>query len=339
MTKTRKLLYVLPLLVIISAIVTGPSVSRASLGMDDDVTKVKETIYAYFTLRYDALKANKPYADYSPVIDDLENCSTEWLQMESDIRALRHFIHSIYEVTIIDYRFQLDFESIQVDGNEAVVKLRESNEIYYKRRPTEPSKLANIEHKIWLRKTENGWLITNDKYSDDFTRLLDGSSLEVLFENVRRNHGHQRGDMIAEDINPPNPPESTSASGMQYYDEYDSTAAVDYADTNYDRTVSLGSVPQMLLDREDWNPGWDETYKDYGDTDCTNFIAQSVFEGIAFTASDPNYFYPDPANYNEWWYYKFSDLADGSKPWISVREFREFLIELNETNGQKHGAS
>ena len=53
-----------------------------------------------------------------------------------DLRALRHFIHSIYEVTIIDCHFRLEFESIKVDGDEAVVKLREDNEIYYMRRPT-----------------------------------------------------------------------------------------------------------------------------------------------------------------------------------------------------------
>lgn len=60
----------------------GNSVSRASLGTDDDEMQIKETIYAYFTLRYDALKANKSYVDYSPVIEDLDKCSTDWLQME-----------------------------------------------------------------------------------------------------------------------------------------------------------------------------------------------------------------------------------------------------------------
>ena len=94
---------------------------------------------------------------------------------------------------------------------------------------------------------------------------------------------------------------------MQYYDEYDRAAAVNYADTYWDRSISLGPVPQIILDSEGWDPGWDETYKDYGETDCTNFVSQAVFEGVAYTASDPNYFYPDPANWSEWWYYKFSD--------------------------------
>ena len=175
-------------------------------------------------------------------------------------------------------------------------------------------------------------MIINDKYSNDFTRMLEGASLETLFENVRRNHGHQRGDGIAVDQKTQSLPESTSATGMQYYDEYDRTAAVNYADTYWDRTVSLGPVPQVILDSEGWVPGWDENYKDYEETDCTNFTSQAVFEGVAYTASDHRYFYPDSTNYDEWWYYKFSDLADGSKPWISVGDFYTFLTRSHLKN-------
>ena len=65
-------------------------------------------------------------------------------------------------------------------------------------------------------------------------------------------------------------------------------------------------------------------------------MSQAVFEGVAYTASDPNYFYPNPANWSEWWYYKFSDPADGSQPWISVGDFREFLTE-NHYNYENYG--
>jgi hypothetical protein len=90
------------------------TVSWASPGIDEDSARIKETIYAYFSLRYEALKANQPEVDYSAVSDDLENCSSEWLQMERDIRALRQYIHTVYEVTIVDYRVLLDFEEIKV---------------------------------------------------------------------------------------------------------------------------------------------------------------------------------------------------------------------------------
>ena len=135
--------------------------------------------------------------------DDLENCSSEWLQMEGDIRALRHYIHTVYEVNIVDYRVLLDFEKIIVEGDQAVVWLREGNEVYYERLPNEPSTLANVKHEIWLRKTGKGWVIFNDQYSDDFTRMVEGANLEVLFENVRKNHDHQRVDGVVEAQNPP----------------------------------------------------------------------------------------------------------------------------------------
>jgi hypothetical protein len=56
-------------------------------------------------------------------------------------------------------------------------------------------------------------------------------------------------------------------------------------------------------------------------------VSQAVFEGISYVASDRDYFYPDPANDSEWWYYKFSTEVNGSIPWHSVGDFREFLNE------------
>ena len=100
--------------IVILAIGVGASVSWASPGIDEDSASIKETIYAYFTLRHEALKANQPEVDYSALTDNVENCSSEWLQMEGDIRALRQYIHTVYEVTIVDYRVLLDFEEIKV---------------------------------------------------------------------------------------------------------------------------------------------------------------------------------------------------------------------------------
>jgi hypothetical protein len=265
------------------------------------------------------------------MIDDLEHCSSEWLRMESDLRALEHYIHTIYEVTIIDYRFQLDFESVHVNGDKAVVRLREGNEIYYKRLPTEPSKMANVEHEIWLVKTKTGWRITNDKYSNVNTRVLEGSSLVTLFENVRRNHANQHEEI---EENYPPPSKSRSSTDMRFYEQYGRAAAVDYADTYWNQDQTDGPVPQMILDKDGWYSGWDTTYKECP-LDCTNFVSQAVFEAVSFTATDPNYFYPN-SNYNEDWYYKFSAPADGSKPWVSVGDFREFLT-VNQYNYETYG--
>jgi hypothetical protein len=84
-----------------------------------------------------------------------------------------------------------------------------------------------------------------------------------------------------------------------------------------------------------WDPTWPTIYQRYQGqdvSDCTNFVSQAVFEGVSYTASDPNYFYPDSFNhYNDWWYYKFSPAVDGSLSWITVGGplggFYEFLTE------------
>jgi hypothetical protein len=87
-----------------------------------------------------------------------------------------------------------------------------------------------------------------------------------------------------------------------------------------------GPVPSVITGLDGWNSSWDAVYKEY-ESDCTNFVSQAVFEGVSYTASDPNYFYPDPIHTEEWWYYKFSTVADGSTPWIRVGDFYEFLTE------------
>lgn len=112
---------------------------------------------------------------------------------------------------------------------------------------------------------------------------------------------------------------------MRLY-SYDNVAAVTYADNYYDMEITDGPVPSAIIELEGWNSSWDTIYKEYV-SDCTNFVSQAVFEGVAYTASDTNYFYPDLENYAEWWYYKFSIVADGSMPWISVGDFYEFLTE------------
>jgi len=117
-------------------------------------------------------------------------------------------------------------------------------------------------------------------------------------------------------------------SGIYLYG-YNNTSAVTYADTYWNTDITDDPVPIMILNLASWNPSWDNTYKTYQDgvTDCTNFVSQAVFEGVSYTASDRNYFYPDYTHYNDWWYYKFSYEADGSLPWINVGEFYQFLTE------------
>jgi hypothetical protein len=327
MNKPRMVLFSFVFLVVAFLIeITGVSSSKAFLEAKDlDNAQIKETIYTYFSLRSDAYKSNMPSINFSPIVDEQDSRSIKWLKLEQDIREVQDFIHMTYDEKILEYRFSLDFHTIEVDDDVAIVKLSEDNEITYEHRPTKPSIVANIQHEIWLKQTMDGWIIIKDEYSNDFTKMLKTLSKDTIFENIRRNHDTNHEDTSLLGKTSPIPQFPNTEDGMWLY-SYNNVDAVTYADNYYNMNATDGPVPSAIIELDGWNSSWDTVYKEYA-SDCTNFISQAIFEGVAYTASDPNYFYPDPIHDAEWWYYKFSTVANGSTPWISVGDFYEFLTE------------
>jgi hypothetical protein len=233
-------------------------------------------------------------------------------------------IHSEYNMEIIDYKFYLDFKKVEIEQDRAIVNLLESNEITYANNPKHPSAMAGLEHVISLLKVKGDWLITNDYYDDDLTRLLRISSKDELLKNVRKNHDQVKSEIPVFNQKAPSLPNSPTTTNWQLFG-YDSSKAVFYANANFNRR---GPVPTMIQNLDGWNSSWPSSYKLYngpGVSDCTNFVSQAVFEGVSYIASDQNYFYPDSAHYNDWWYYKFSNSVDGSYPWVTVGGFYDFL--------------
>ena len=156
--------------------------------------------------------------------------------------------------------------------------------------------------------------------NDDLIRLLKTMSKDEILKNIQTNIDRNISDKIHQEQSYPILEHPTIASNWHMYN-YDNMDAATYADTNYNQA---GPIPSTIREMTGWDPSWPTNYKVYT-SDCTNFISQAVFEGVAFTASDPNYFYPNSNNYSNWWYYKFSTIADGSSPWVNVGEFYNFL--------------
>ena len=168
---------------------------------------------------------------------------------------------------------------------------------------------------------------------------MDTTPKEQVIKNVQRNHDQ---NLIA---TPDLPQESLAQQNLNEEIElypYGNLLATTYADNNYAIT---GTVPLYVRNQSGWDPTWSIYYKRYvykppeePVSDCTNFVSQAVFEGVSYTSSDLNYFYPDSYNhYYDWWYYKFSPTGgkyDGSYVWIRVGELYEFLTEnyFNYTN-------
>jgi len=326
MEKSYKSIFLFALSIIICLSVTGISGATISQGEDEtDRIEIINTINSYFSLRYEAYITDQPF-NFSAFIDKKDPETMSWLEAEEEKREVEIFIKNIYGTRIAKHSFHIDFPLIEVEKNRATVKALENNEVTYEDNPKYPSALANLEHQFILKRSEDKWIIVIDEYSDDLTRLLEGISKAKAINNIQHNHDL---NMKAISEFPPDSFTKQNAAFIetQFY-PYGNILAATYADNNFDGT---GPVPLYVRNQAGWGPTWPIVYKRYQGqdvSDCTNFLSQAVFEGVFYTASDPDYFYPDSINhYLDWWYYKFSPVIDGSFSWITVEGFYEFLTE------------
>jgi hypothetical protein len=311
--------FVVLLISLIFTMATSAAIPNLDTDIQTEETLIKQTITTYFTARYESLKMLMP-VNFSQVVAGSENEITQdWLQMEQDRQEIELFIAKTFGVYILEYKFSLDYVSIEINSGEAKVSLIEGNEIAYSTSPDFPSEMANLAHTITLIKTGDTWRISSDQYSDNTTQLLDTLSKEEVFSNIKTNYEAQ--------FLPPVPVETTAPDAS-----YSRSKAVSWADT-YAKTVQV-PVPSYIRNRPGWNSSWPTYYKVYTETDCTNFVSQAVFAGTNWTNSDPNYFEPNFYHYNDWWYYRFSPSVDGPSPWISVGSFTTFITN-NSGSGPK----
>lgn len=286
-----------------------------------DVINEKESIISlvntYFSIRYRAILENAPY-DFSSIIDFQHEPSKDWFTLENSHREIERFIFNLFGLTVIDFSFDLEIVQIEIEENKAKIILIENNSITYNISTTKSSKMRNLKHIILLQKSSGKWMLVQDNYLDDNHDLMGSLPVEVIFNNILSNFDEY---LFEKNLNVEELSSTTFSSGLPifYYDNFKSNQ---YASNNYFRE---GPVPSPIINHPGWDPSWDDVYKRYED-DCTNFISQAVFEGVQYISSDLNYFYPNPANDGYWWYYKFSDTANGSTPWISVGDFYNFLV-------------
>ncbi len=329
----RKHRWVISLLVI--CLFIGSPGSRALADAAGDEQAVRDVVERYFSLRYQSLKAGTPLA-LADVVDAQDVETAPWLASEQEKRAIEQFILSSYGLKVVDYRFQVDMTTLEFAGNQAHVHLAEGNEITYAGRLGQPSRLANLRHAIQLKRSGAGWLVQRDQYSDDLRRAMDSASQERLMEIVQRNRGSGRGTLPGRTETPA--PASVPAEGGQWR-RYEAATAAGYADAHFDALAEGGAVPEAIQGLAGWNAAWPAAYKHYAsqsESDCANLVSQALFEGAGYTASEANYFYPDPVHYADGWYYKFSEPVDGSLAWVQVGRLYAFLTQ-NDFNAQQWG--
>lgn len=149
-----------------------------------DEEKIKAAIDAYFTLRYEGLKLLKAQ-DFSALVEDK---TLNWVRKEKDKQEIEIYVATLYDSPYIEYRYTIDYDSIAIDENKAVVQLRESNEVVTKI-DLATSYMGNLPHTFVLHnKNKKGWVIYKDEYQDEISQGLAHQTKEELLFKVKENY-------------------------------------------------------------------------------------------------------------------------------------------------------
>ena len=223
-----------------------------------DEQKVVNTIDTYFKLRYEGQRLLQ-LQDFSWLVFDSPE-ARNWASKEQDKREVELFVASTYKLNYVKYDYSLDYESVEVKGGKASVRLQKSHSVIFEVIAPEISKLSGLEHVITLRKTNAGWVIVSDEYQDDLMRAMKYETKEELIDHVRSNRKAEL-DLARRfkesDVREGNPESIESGA----WHSYDRGAARTYADQ--------------------WWNGRNPAYRDFENDggDCTNYASQVIYAG------------------------------------------------------------
>lgn len=309
----------------------------------NDEEKIKTAIDAYFTLRYEGQKSIMEQ-NFSSLIED---STLDWVKKEKDKREIELYIASLFDLGYQSYKFILDYDSIEIENDKAVVLLKQSHQVVYKAVAPQISELSGLPHIITLHSKNGVWSIYKDEYEDEYTRLIETTPKEKIKQQVDENYKFSReNDSAILEEAPANP-----KVNPLYYGSfaYNSAAAVIFADNYASSNSSPAPIPQAIKNAYQATYGspypssWPQNYKVESDTDCANFVSQAIFEGTGYQSGDTNYFNPTPNDNN--WYYKFSPTAQGSTTWVrvgapsgSIAGLYNFLLNTNPAKRGPYGS-
>lgn len=288
-----------------------------------DEEKIKATIDAYFTTRYEGQKLVEAQ-DFSPLLDD----DTEtWVRKEKDKRDIELYVASLFDLSYVSYSFTLDYDSIDIKKNKAVVQLRESHEVVFKALDPDPSYLFNLQHTITLHQKKDGWAISRDEYQDELSQLMNDEPKDEILKRVRDNYEEEKKQKGLSESNVevvglpylPAPDFITHRGGKLLkpslagvWHAYNRTAAAQYANAWASNTQTLR------------NPVWGNFDPPNGGGDCTNYVSQVIYAGAPQMDNTGSY---------QWYYYGYNNRAPS---WTDVSSLYTYLI--NNTWTGPYGA-
>jgi len=232
--------------------------AQVNLGLTDE-DKVKNAIDTYFKLRYESQRLLEAQ-DFSSLIADGSQ-ARQWARNDQDKREIELFVALNYRLNYVEYEYFLDYKTVEVKDNDAIVRLWESHNVVFEVMAPQVSKLSGLEHIITLHRSDIGWVIVEDQYQDELTQLMFNETKHEIIERVRRNREAELQHVTQFTIS--NQKSTQTAINSGTWHPYNRTVAVSYADTWWNGR----------------NPAWGNFDPPNGGGDCTNYISQVIYAG------------------------------------------------------------
>jgi hypothetical protein len=262
---------------------------------------IRRLINDYFQSRYESLKHGTPsnleklvdfdgHAVFARVISDLRDLE---LQTAMDRRLI-----------YVDYDYSLSFGTTTFDAGSRTmsVSVDESTRVRFAQSPDVLSTATGIHHELLVVRTQAGWRIGDDKFSDDTLdglklRLESGESSETILRDIRADY---EGSWVTSDEDTaPAVPKSGA------FKPFNRDAAIAYAHAWVQNGAQLR------------NPAY-ANFENMGG-DCTNYISQCIRAGGA----------PMDPGGNWQWYY--NNINSRSPSWTSVNQLFSYLVNNTYT--------
>jgi hypothetical protein len=229
-----------------------------------DVEKIKAVIDAYFVLRYEGMKVLEEQ-DLSTLLEDI---ILEWVGKEKDRREVEIFMATLTGLKYQSYQFVLDYDSIEIKGNKAVVQLQESNEVVYETMAPEVTQLAGLQHTFVLHSKRGIWSIYKEEYQDEFSKVFDENSKDQLIEQINKKYKENKKSIFSRG--------KVMAMPFAVNNSYNRSAALSYSYTYRSYATKNTSYKSMY-------------YQDGYGGDCTNFVSQILYAGAPKMSSNWKY--------------------------------------------------
>jgi len=287
---------------------------------------IKNTIQAYFELRYRLLSVSVPTDIQQDVFGELvsnRDDAKDFLVTETAKLAVERKWHELNKQRYAKYEYSLKYENIVVDtsAQTTVVSLAEFFEIVCERAmensPQNPSSCATgaLSHEITLRNEQGQWKIISDIYWDSwwYTFRKPGLSTDKILHNINIAMDMKASPMTILHNTSATMDFSCNLGSDDSAHPYERDAAVLYAQTHVykDNGEYNPYYPDYNVEGEEWG-------------DCTNFVSQAIYEDGDASMSIPNPL-PTRTTGGQYQWYLLNGMQRASA-WNDVGALHDFLV-------------